>query len=270
MKPILLILSLLLLTISSQSQTSPTRIVSLAPSLTKSLYYLGAEEKLIGHTNYCFIANADNKQVVASAVKVNIEKVITLRPDLVLASTITDPETINLLKKAGIRTEVFPTPKSFHEICIQFEHLGAIVGKTEKASEIVADVRQKVDIIKATYTKEIKSDFFFQIGAKPLFTVLENTFMNDYITFSGGQNIAAGLKVGTLNREFVLMKNPDVIIIVNMGIVGDEEKKVWENYPQLSAVKNKKIFFIESDMASTPNPPDFLKTMEAIKSKLAE
>lgn len=270
MKQLLFFLLLILLTTINQAQSSVKRIVSLTPSLTKSLYYLGAEDKLIGHTNYCNIALGDNKQILATAVKVNIEKVITLRPDLVIASTMTDPETINLIKKAGIKTEIFPTPKTFDEICVQFEYLGAIVGKSEKASEIVSDVRKKVDLIKAAYPQNTKLDFFFQIGAKPLFTVLEKTFMNDYITFSGGRNIAAGLTAGTLNREFVLIKNPDVIIIVNMGIVGDEEKKAWENYPKLNAVKNKKIFFIESDMASTPNPPDFLKTMEAIKIKLAE
>jgi ABC-type Fe3+-hydroxamate transport system substrate-binding protein len=166
--------------------------------------------------------------------------------------------------------EVFETPRTFEEICQQFIRLGKLIGQEAKAHSINQDVREKVGRIKASNQYENPPAFFFQIGTNPLFTVLENTFMDDYITFSGGRNIAAGFTRGTIKREFVLTSNPDVIIIVNMGLAGDEEKKLWERYPFLSAVKNQRIFFIESDMASTPNPPDFLKTMETIRENLEE
>jgi len=222
----------------------------------------------VGHTNYCHIALDDNKEIVASAVTVNLEKVITLRPDLVVTTAMTNPETIEMLRRAGIKTEVFQTPRSFEEICMQFETLGHITGTSETAGAIIKEVTRRVNEIKASHHYNTAPAFFFQIGSKPLFTVLENTFMDDYITFSGGKNIADGFTRGTINREFVLMKNPDVIIIVNMGISGEEEKKIWESYPFLNAVKNKKIFFVESDMASTPNPPDFLSTLESIRKRL--
>jgi ABC-type Fe3+-hydroxamate transport system substrate-binding protein len=258
----------LFLSASCLAQVIPERIISLAPSLTKSIYYLGAEGLVVGHTNYCQIAMDDNKEIVASAVTVNLEKVITLRPDLVVTTAMTNPETIEILQRAGIKTEVFQTPRTFKEICIQFEILGNITGTGETAREIIKDVSARVNEIKASHQYNTPPEFFFQIGSKPLFTVLDNTFMDDYITFSGGKNIAAGFTRGTINREYVLMKNPDVIIIVNMGITGEEEKKIWENYPFLNAVKNQKIFFVESDMASTPNPPDFLNTLEVIRNKL--
>ncbi len=270
MKIIKSVLLLMLCFTISNAQTPPERIVSLAPSLTKSIYYLGAEDLLVGRTTYCHIAEDDNKEIVASAVTVNLEKVITLQPDLVVTSAMTNPETIEILRKAGIKTEVFQTPESFDEICIQFKTLGNLTGKKAVADSIIEEVRAKVTAIKESYNYSTPPAFFFQIGAKPLFTVLENTFMNDYITFSGGKNIAEGFTRGTINREYVLVSNPDVIIIVNMGIAGDEEKKIWENYPFLNAVKNNKIFFIESDMASTPNPPDFLMTMQAIREALED
>jgi ABC-type Fe3+-hydroxamate transport system substrate-binding protein len=261
-------LLLLLLSVSGVGQTAPQRIISLAPSLTKSLYYLGADDLIVGHTSYCHIAKDDNKEIVASAVTVNIEKVVILRPDLVITTAMTNPETIEIIQRAGIKTKVFQTPRSFDEICSQFEILGNLTGTSETASIIIKDVTKKVYEIKESHNYNTSPDFFFQIGSKPLFTVLENTFMDDYITFSGGKNIAAGFTRGTINREFVLMQNPDVIIIVNMGISGEEEKKIWESYPFLNAVKNKKVFFVESDMASTPNPPDFLSTLESIRKQL--
>lgn len=268
MTALLPLLLLLLLSASCLAQTVPARIISLAPSLTKSLYYLGAEDLVVGHTNFCHIAKDDHKEIVASAVTVNLEKVIALRPDLVVTTAMTNPETIAMLQRAGIKTEVFQTPRSFDEICTQFEMLGNITGTSETASNIIYNVTKRVNEIRASHNYHTPPAYFFQIGSKPLFTVLENTFMDDYITFSGGRNIAAGFTRGTINREFVLMKNPDVIIIVNMGISGEEEKKIWESYPFLNAVKNKKIFFVESDMASTPNPPDFLSTLESIREQL--
>src|SRR5690554_1722786 len=106
---ILLSFLLAVLAFNLNAQKPAVRIVSLAPSLTKSIYYMGAAGQLVGRTSYCFIADADDKEVVASAVSVNIEKVLTLKPDLVLATGITNPETIALLQRAGIRTKVFQT-----------------------------------------------------------------------------------------------------------------------------------------------------------------
>lgn len=265
---ILLIFGLILA--GNSLAAAPQKIVSLAPSLTRSIHYLEAEELLVGVTTFCYIAHDKEKEIVASAVSVNVEKVITLKPDLVVTTAMTKGSTIELLRRAGIQVEVFETPKSFEEICMQFERLGKIIGRQAKAQSINREVRKRVAGIKDSHQYNHPPKFFFQIGANPLFTVLENTFMDDYITFSGGRNIAAGFTRGTINREFVLTSNPDVIIIVNMGIASDEEKKIWERYPFLNAVKNERIFFLESDMASTPNPPDFLKTMETIRENLEE
>jgi ABC-type Fe3+-hydroxamate transport system substrate-binding protein len=256
--------------IASSAQASQKKIVSLAPSLTRSIYHLESGELLVGVTIFCHIAHDDNQEIVASAILVNVEKVITLKPDLVVTTAMTKAATIDILRRAGIQVEVFETPRSFEEICLQFSRLGKLVGREAKAQSINQDVRERVAKIKASHQYNHLPTFFFQIGTNPLFTVLENTFMDDYITFSGGRNIAAGFTRGTINREFVLARNPDVIIIVNMGIASDEEKGIWERYPFLNAVKNNRIFFIESDMASTPNPPDFLKTMEAIRENLEE
>ncbi len=261
---------LLFISIASVTSQKIERIISLAPSLTKSIYYLEAADKLMGHTSFCHIAKSDNKKVVATAVKVNIEKVVSMRPDLVVATTITNPETIAMLRKAGLRVEVFSTPKSFDEICTQFVNLGTILGKDEKANAIVVDAKKQVAEIRAQKRSSEPLRFFIQIGAKPLYAVLENTFMNDYITFLGGKNIADGLTRGTLTREYVLVNKPDVIVVVTMGIVGDEEVKTWRSYAHLPAVSNNRVFIVESDMACTPTPPDFLKTLQILNELIAQ
>ena len=120
---IMLVLSVICLVVNAQQYK---RVVSLAPSITKNIYYLNAQANLVGCTSYCTIAKDDNKAVVASPVTVNIEKVIGVNPDLVIASTITNPEYIEMLRKFNIRVEVFASPKSFEGICSQFVDTGEL------------------------------------------------------------------------------------------------------------------------------------------------
>jgi iron complex transport system substrate-binding protein len=97
------------------------------------------------------------------------------------------------------------------------------------------------------------------LGSNPIFTVLENTFMNDFILLCNGENIANGLTKGSVTRESVLMKNPDVIIVATMGGFGAEEQKVWKSFGGLKAAKNNKIFLIDSETACSPTPVNFAK-----------
>ncbi len=242
------------------AQTATQRIVSLTPSLTLSVRYLNEEAHLVGCTSYC--ETTRTVPVVATAIKVNVEKVISVKPDLVIATSLTPPETVAAMKKVGLRVEVFPMPHSYTEICDQFSRLGKLLGKEALAKKIVSDSRSKVQKLSAN--KSIGKKIFIQIGANPLFAVIPNTFMHDYIQFSGAETITSGMTSGSITREAVLKRNPDVIFIVTMGILADEEKKLWENFPQLSATRAKKIFIIDSKIACTPTPVTFAQTLEII------
>lgn len=242
----------------------PLRVISLAPSLTKNIYYLNAQSQLVGCTNYCTEALADHKEIVASAIKVNLEKTVSLLPDLVLVTTITSPKTIKAIKNFGIQVEVFSTPKNFGEICDQFIRIGKLMGSMEQAQKIVDETAHKVDSISKSFIKKSTPNVLIQIGADPLFTVLPHTFMNDYITLNGSQNIAGDMKAGTLTREYVLMKNPDYIFIVTMGMIGEEEKVEWKSFTDLKAAKNKNIYIIDAEKACSPTPITFTETLETI------
>ena len=267
MNRIFKLLSIVLISISQNYSVfgqTPTRIVSLAPSLTKNVYFLEQQKKLVGCTSYCDTAVADGKEVVASAVKVNIEKVVSLKPDLVITTTMTNPETLEMLRKFNIKVETFPTAKSFDEICDQTIRLGQIIGAENIARRVVADSKNRIKNLLISTKKGESPKIFFQIGAKPLFTVIPGTFMNDYIVFAGGKNIITSTKTGAITREAVIASNPDVIFVVTMGIVGEEEKNVWESYSTINAAKNKKVFIIDSNDSCTPTPVTFVKTLERV------
>lgn len=245
-------------------QTTYRRIVSLVPSVTQSLYLLEAQDLLVGCTNYCKAAEKDHKPIVATAIKSNIEKIVTLEPDLVLGSGLTDPKDVATLEKLGIKVIILPSPRSFDEICTQFTELGRWIGREQQAADIVSESREKVRRTSEAIRWQKTPKIFFQIGADPIFAVTENSFMADFITFLKGENIAKELNHGTVGREFVLSKNPDYIIITTMGMIGEEEKKIWSRYRRLKATRHHHILIIDSDLACEPTPLTFATTLEKL------
>ena len=256
---ILLTFSFLLFPFSGFSQTAK-RVISLAPSITENIYLLEAQDKLVGCTSYCTPAVNDGKEQVGSTIDINIEKILLLKPDLVLAMTLTKPQDIATMKSLGIKVELIPTPKNFDEICTQFIDISKMIGAENKAGEIIRESKEKIDSLKNTLDKKReKQKIFFQLGANPIFTVLENTFMNDFILLCNGENIANGLTKGSLTRESVLLKNPDLIIVATMGGFGVEEQNIWKSYAGLKAAKNNKVFLIDSETSCSPTPASFVK-----------
>lgn len=265
----LLVLSVFFVSFLGKAQTIH-RIVSLAPSITETIYFLNAEEKLVGCTNYCTLAVHDGIQQIGSTVDVNVEKILALQPDLVLTMLMTKQQDIETMKKLGIQVLVFPSPVSFGEICEQTRQIAKLIGVGKNADSLIQQIKTKVDSLKElAHGRLPQQKFFFQIGADPIFTVLENTFMNDLITFSNGENIANGLKRGTLTRESVVVKNPEVIIIATMGGFGETEMNVWKRYNELVAVKNNNVFLIDSETSCSPTPANFLAAFSDIVNYLS-
>ncbi len=241
------------------------RVISLAPSITENIYLLGAQDKLVGCTSYCTPAVNDGKEQVGSTIDINIEKVLMLKPDLVLAMMLTKPQDIATMTRLGIKVELIPTPKNFNEICSQTMEISKLLGVENAAKVIIQKSKHTVDSLRNVVAKnQKKQKIFFQLGANPIFTVLENTFMNDFILFCNGENIANGLTKGSLTRESILMKNPDVIIVATMGGFGIEEQKIWKSYSGLKAAKNNKIFLIDSETSCSPTPESFVKAFTEV------
>lgn len=238
------------------------RIVSLVPWVTKSLYVMGEQQRLVGCTSYCPVQESDHIPVIANAMNVNIEKTFSLKPDVVIASSLNKPEIIDNLKKLGIKVVMQPYPESFDEICSYFVQIGDLVGQGVKAREIVNQQKTRLTKLKASFPAGKNQKVLIQIGAKPLFCAVPNTFMEDFIRFSGGKNIAEELKLGSITREYVLKQNPDVIFIVTMGVVAQEEKDTWLKYSSLSASKSKKIFVLDADKTCSPTPVLFVDALE--------
>jgi iron complex transport system substrate-binding protein len=267
--PVVIFISILLFLHSSafvhSEENYPQRIVSLGPALTEEIYLLGVEDRLVGCTIYCQRPpKAKNKEKVGTAIEVNLEKIVVLKPDLVLATSLTDPKAKEKLKKLGIRVITFPEAKSFDEICQHFLELGRIVSREKEAQELINIAKKRVNSIIKKVKGLRKPRVFVQVGAKPLVAVSKDSFVNDFIKLAGGINSVQGSGHIRYSREKVLKDNPDVIIIVTMGINGEEEKRTWQKYKTLNATKFNKIYIIDPDKITSPTPLIFTETLEEI------
>jgi len=241
------------------AQSYPRRIISLGPSITEELYLLGAGDHLVGCTTYCKRPEAKLKERVGKAIEVDLEKVIALKPDIVFATSLTDPRAVNRMRELGVKVVVFPEPKDFQEICNQFVKLARLIGREGKAKEIISRVKARVTRFKEEVKGLNKPKVFVEVGVRPLFTATGDSFINDFIKLAGGINIAAHARSGLYSREKVLEENPDVIIIVTMGIVGQKEKSTWEKFKTIKAVREGRVYVVDSYKLCSPTPVTFVE-----------
>jgi len=251
----------------NQEKTKSLRIISLVPSITTEITQLGLENNIVGATSYCDVSKKNKELIVGSAIDINEEKILLLKPDIVLASTLIKEKSINILKQNGINIQYLGKIESFNDICEQFIKLGQLLDKENTAKEIVAKAEQKLDSLTKLIPKNnTKPKVFFQLGANPIAAVIPNTYMNDFITFTACDNIFYDLDKIIVTRESVLLRNPDYIFISSMGSIEIEEKQNWKNYKNVNAVKNNNVFIVKS--ATNPTVIDFINVLEFIINKI--
>jgi len=266
------LLALMILTCAHANADIPgrhaKRIISLGPVITKMIYMLDAQEQLIANTLYCVEPPAAmNKEKIGTVMQTNIERIVSLEPDMVIASSLTRQKQMIMLQRHNIPAIRLKNPKSFSEICDVAARLGEIVGQTKKAGEIISTAKKQVeDIRQATFGLK-KRRVFIQIGMKPLHTTTKETFINEYISHGGGINIAENEASGIYSREKVLEENPDVILIATMGSskkAGEMEKARWMKFSSLKAAANNEIYVLDPEIVCSPTPIIFARGLKEI------
>ena len=272
-KKILLIVTAFLFCFAAFAQAggNPQRIVSLGSFITEGLFLLGAEDKIVGVTTYCNRPEAAReKEKAGSIVEVNLEKVIALKPDLVITTPLTNIKARDKMRKMGMRVVEFGQVKDFGQICQQFLKLGRLVGKEEQAQKIIGRSREKVLSIEKSIKGKPRKKVFIQVGTKPLFTMNKEFFLNDLIFRAGGINIAENTPTGIYSREKVVQSSPDVIIVAGMGLAAEDEKNIWMRYSTIKAVKTDSVYSLDPDIICNPLPQNFVNTLEIITGLLHE
>lgn len=249
-------------------QKPPQRIVSLVPSITENLYELGAGEKVVGVTIYCNRPeDAKRKEKIGNMLEVNIEKIISLKPDIVFA-TVDDnrQQVVAKLRELGVVVFVFGREENFNTVCAHFQVLAEIVNARAKAREILKDINMSMEKIVKKLRNLSPVKVFCQLGANPVVTAAEGTFIDEFIQLAKGINIAHSLpgRYIRYSREQVLKENPEVIIITSMGEDTERERKNWSGFTQLQAARNNRIYTVDADLVCRPAPTVLIKGFEEI------
>ncbi len=237
------------------------RIVSLGPYLTEEIYALQADDLLVGCTSYAPEV-AVGKPKVGGVVDVSVERVLSLGPTLVLATSLTRPGIVKRLRELGIKVEVFLQPKDFREIQLQFMRLAGLVGREQLARAILGRISRRIKMVEDRVRGLPRVRVFVEVGVRPLFTANGDSFLNELVEKAGGVNVARDSSEGIFSREMVVKADPQVILIVTMGVAGEEELERWQRFPSVTAVRRNRIHVVDARIFCSPTPQNFLRALE--------
>ena len=241
----------------------PERIVSLAPGNTEIIYALGLEEKLVGVTEFCdYPEAAKGKPKVGGFSIVDIERVIEIQPDLVLAAEIHEDEVIPQLEGLGL-TVLALAPKTLDEVLDAITLIGQVTGQQEEAIQLVTEMGNRIKAITdktRNLTQADRPRVFYIMWHDPLMTVGSGARIHELIELAGGINIAQDLGEGypTMSLEAVIMANPQIIIAGSgMGEGANlpyEFALTEERLGDVDALVNGHVYEINTDFVGRPGP----------------
>ncbi len=234
----------------------PERIVSLAPSNTENLFALGLGDKIIGVTDYCnYPPEALNKTKIGGFTTINIEKILELNPDLVVAAYGNGQQNVETMKNLGLTVVAF-NPKSIKDIEKDILILGKITGKEEKAKEIIDFMEKKVNESRNEFKKKPK--VMHILWHDPIWVSGSDTFINEIIGIAGGENAFSDLKGWKIvSKEDIISRSPEVILVSSgSGMGGKGKNYIYEwviKELDIDAVRKGHVYLVDADLISRPS-----------------
>lgn len=241
-----------------------TRAVSLAPSITESVFAVGAGDRLVGVTTFCnYPEEAKAIEKVGDTLTPNIEKIIALRPDVVLVSTASQLEGfMTTLEQSHIAVYVLD-PKDIEGVFADLRTLGSLFGTEASAEKVVTDLLLRVHKVEDAVAGKPPVRVFVQFSKEQLFTIGSDSFMTAVVRRAGGISVTSEVPGAypKLSKESAIALAPDAIII------SDSEdnpgpSSVLDRSP---AVQNDKVLRVNADLLSRPGP----RTVEALEKMAA-
>lgn len=246
-------------TFGSPSTLSPRSVIALAPSITEIVFSLGRGELLSGVTLYSDHPKEARKLPrVGSYVRPDIEKVVALKPDLVIAVKDGNPEDLtHRLSLFGIPVHIVD-PHDLESVMDTVADIGRLLGARDRADQVIGDMRRRIAAVKSRVAKTgDRPGVFFQIGVAPIVSIGSSTFIDELIRVCGGRNLAAGsVSYPRYSEEQVIAANPDVLLISSMARQESfvKVKRRWETWSGISAVQKGRIHIVDSDILDRPTP----------------
>jgi iron complex transport system substrate-binding protein len=235
----------------------PQRIVSLAPSVTETLFALGFGNRLVGVTSYCdYPAEARKLPKIGGFMSPSLEAIVSKRPDLVIGvRSATDPMNAREMERLGLKVTLISLA-NVSEILSSIKEVARLLGNPPAGEELVRKISWQIDAVKRRVAAVPRRSTLLVVGLRPLVAVGGQNFIDELITFAGGKNIAGNAAQPWLNLpdEYVVAKAPQIIIEAGMGSERSEPAKHWADLKSIPAVKERRVYAYRSDNILRPGP----------------
>ncbi|MFC5477236.1 cobalamin-binding protein [Massilia suwonensis] len=231
------------------------RVISMAPHVTELLFAAGGGARVVGAVEYSDYPEAANRiPRIGSNRQIDIERVMALKPDLIVAWMHGSSERqIDMVKRLGIPV-YHSDPQTLEGIPDSLERLGLLMGTEATARPAAAALRSKLASLRATYAGRSPVRTFYQVWDKPLYTLNGRHIVTDALRLCGGENIFDKLPViaPVVTIESVLQADPEAVF-------GSAEKdyggvNLWRQYPTLKAVRNGNLFTVDGNLLNRAGP----------------
>jgi vitamin B12 transport system substrate-binding protein len=248
---LLLMLSVVTSTSHAQTEKGAQRIIALAPHSVELLYMLGAGDRIIGTTQYADYPEAAKAiPRIGGYSGIQLERVLELKPDLVIAwKGGNKDQDIEQMLALGLPVYLSIT-KRLDDIPKEMLSLGDKLGLQASAKQHAQAFNQQLAKLREDNKDKPKVTVFYQLWSEPLRAMAAGSWINELITGCGGVNVFNdnSLDYPQVSIETVLLEKPDVIIIPSQHGSKIEAGDKWGVWPEIPAVKNKQIHFINGDI----------------------
>jgi iron complex transport system substrate-binding protein len=233
------------------------RVVSLSPHLTEILFHVGSGEQVVGTVSFSdFPAAAGQIPVIGSAGQLDLERILALGPDLVVAWQSGNPaRQVARLEQLGL-TVYYSEPRRLADLAATLEQLATLTGVPESGAARAEALRQGVRELTAQYAHRPRVPLFYQIWDKPLMTINDEHIIGELIGLCGGHNLFGELPalVPRLGPEAVLAADPEVIVGGGSGEDNRAWVDDWRRWQDLTAVQRDNLFFIPPSLIQRQTP----------------
>ncbi len=237
---------------------TPSRVVSLAPSVTEMLFAIGAGAQVVGVTQFCDYPPEATQKAKVGYANPNIETLVALQPDLIVApQTFLKPDLISKLEQLKIPVFIL-ADTMVEDVFSHIQTLGRMLDRSTEATALGMDLRQQIARIKARTQGAAPVRVLYVLNSEPLITVGPGSFIDQLIGLAGGSNIAAKSATAypRLSMEVVLEENPDILLfpVGNAEGISESEQQAWRKWTTLTAVKRSNLRQIPADLLNRPGP----------------
>ena len=237
-------------------EKEPKRVITIAPNIAETVYALGKGSLMVGRSDYDDYPNEiSSVKTVGQLTNPSIEKIVELKPDVVIASTHFSKDVTKKIEDLGIKVVVLYGEETFDGVYNNITKVGEVLNANDKAKTVVDDMKKKVKAVTDKVKTANKPSVYYVVGFGKSgdYTAGGDTFIGNMIEMAGGKNAASDVKGWQYSVEKLVQKNPD-ILVCSKNYDSKKGIEATNGYKDLNAVKNGKLIEIDDNIINRQGP----------------